>query len=80
LIQYEPPHIKFKRERERKREEKLRRRSERETTYEKGKKNTFSPVLKVPRQCWLVLLLVVSLREGNDLENLKVKLWYVDFV
>jgi hypothetical protein len=82
LIQYEQPLINFKteREREREREEKVGRGIVRETTHKRCKKKYFSPVLKVPRQCWLVLLAVVRLKGGNDLESLNIKCWDVGFI
>jgi hypothetical protein len=53
--------------RERKREEKVVGGSERQ--HLKGGEEIFPPVLKAPRQCPLVLLVKVCLREGEALES-----------
>jgi hypothetical protein len=57
----------FKTERQRKREGASWEAVVRDTTFNRGKKNNISPFLKVPRQCWLVFLVLVFLREGNEL-------------
>jgi predicted metal-dependent RNase len=42
-------------------------------TFRGGRKYIFLPVLKVPRQCSLVLLVEVRLREGDAFRNRKGK-------
>jgi hypothetical protein len=61
----------LKRERERERRDKVREVA-RETIFKGEEKETFfSPVLKVPRQCPLVLLVEICLREGKAFGTLE---------
>jgi hypothetical protein len=57
--------------------EKEKRRDNEKDAFKGGSRQIFPPVLKVPRQCSLVLLIKVSSRKGKALGSGKVQFKHV---